>query len=736
MSATRVRACAPFVTGSTAILALIFAAGAGCSGEVGGPMAPTGGGNTGQPAPGGMPVAMPGMGMTPTGMMGTGETMPKPIGGGQQTPGGSETPTAASCSADATVPLAAGAPPPAYTAECGSCHGDTASGKLYYPSLRTNLTLDYVTATVRAGKVSDKTTITTVEGKTVPARMPVFSLGRLSDAEVMAIFKYISTPLDPNATAASEKVPFCLSRPEASWSDAQVTEAYQRGLTAWRKAGEVDGLACVSCHGADGMEFAALGFADAQLYRRAFTHASQAVVEDVIDMVHALRARFHISAPPNPATTRVFQPGGEVLPGNSNVERDKAFGVYMRDTLKLRLMGAPINSIADSDQAWKELAGINLRQMRVGIPFNHYTEDIFNNAGATPTCTDFHACDDHGTMADWITDAPVLTGGAMGAVLAAHDQYLANPTLDNLKAVLAASPSDNTSWFKNKYLSVQIANWLFRQQAGGMPMLDALPPTPFPVENGHLYNAIWMVGANLRDFEHNVGAALPIGGGKFSVPPETLKGLTRNVASEQLQRMIVPWFWLGFTFDPSTLNVQADYVAEGDEYFTQQTFLDNGAYPLHAAFIVSKRSVSIMAYQTLPRAPNVFPFSHPDLGRYPVTPMTMRAGYFPELTNFAEEKNFNTVNPYQLKYMPTDADQKAVYETYTANMYRMFLWRLISELQQTPSIWNPTILTGKIKKMEIFLTLPEVAAQNGAQDTALIAQARDLVAKATVNGQK
>ena len=132
-------------------------------------------------------------------------------------------------------------------------------------------------------------------------------------------------------------------------------------------------------------------------------------------------------------------------------------------------------------------------------------------------------------------------------------------------------------------------------------------------------------------------------------------------------------------------------------------------------------------------SPNVFPFSHPDLGRYPVTPMTMRAGYFPELTNFAEEKNFNTINPYQLKYMPTEPQQKALYQTYTANMYRMFLWRLVSELQQTPSLWNPAILTGKIKKMEIFLMLPEVATQNSAQDTALIAQARDLVAKATVN---
>jgi hypothetical protein len=66
-------------------------------------------------------------------------------------------------------------------------------------------------------------------------------------------------------------------------------------------------------------------------------------------------------------------------------------------------------------------------------------------------------------------------------------------------------------------------------------------------------------------------------------------------------------------------------------------------------------------------------------------------------------------------------------------MYRMFMWMLIGELQQTPSIWNPAILGGKINKAEIFLKLPEVAAVNGAQDTAMIAQARTLVAAAAVN---
>jgi hypothetical protein len=86
-------------------------------------------------------------------------------------------------------------------------------------------------------------------------------------------------------------------------------------------------------------------------------------------------------------------------------------------------------------------------------------------------------------------------------------------------------------------------------------------------------------------------------------------------------------------------------------------------------------------------------------------------------------------------YMPSDnATHKTLYETYTANMYRMFLWQLVSELQTTPSLWNPTIMKGKIAKAQIFLTLPDVAGTNGTQDTALIAQVNQLIASAKVNG--
>lgn len=655
----------------------------------------------------------------PSGAAGVGDLTPTTgaagVGGIQPT---------ASCDTQAT-----GTAPPSYVTSCSSCHGMTASGRGGYPSLRGQMTLAEFTAVVRGGRTSASLKFTTSQGKSIQARMPAFSQAHLSDGDIATIYAYRSLPANEEAQATAT---YCLSRPEASWSKEQVDEAYTRGLKAWRTAGEVDQAACSHCHAADAMDLAFIGYTDGAIYRRAFNHVSQPVVDDVIDMVHALRARFNITQPPDPIKFRPFQPGGEVLPGKNAQERDKSFGLELKKVTPT-LMGAPINDAASAHKAWDELAAVNLRTLKVGIPMNRYTEDLYNNDDKDVPCADIHGCDDHGSIADWITDVPVMTAATAENLHKVQDVYLANPTLENLKKVIVAAPRDDVMWFKQKFLATQVGNWLFRQQAGGDTLLTKLPETPFPVENGVLFNSIWMMAANMRDFIHNVGATLPAGGGKFSVPKDTLPGLTRNNASEQLQRVIVPWFWLGFTFDPSTMNVQPDYVAEGDEYFTQQTFLDSGSSPIHGAFIVSKRSIEMMKYETLPRSPNVFPFYHPDMGRFPVTPMTMRSGYFPVVTNFAEEKNFNTINNYQIKYTPTETEHKALYQTYAANQWRMFIWVLVDELQKTPQVWNPNILLGKIKKAELFLTQADVAAINGAKDVALISMARDLVGKATVS---
>jgi len=172
--------------------------------------------------------------------------------------------------------------------------------------------------------------------------------------------------------------------------------------------------------------------------------------------------------------------------------------------------------------------------------------------------------------------------------------------------------------------------------------------------------------------------------------------------------------------------VQADYVAEGDEYFTQETFLDNGSYPIHGAFIRQQaqrggdgvRHAAAIAQ----RLSLLF------------TPIWAASGdahdharrLLPGADQLRRGKNFNTVNPYQLNTCD-GAGARRCYQRHR-HMYRMFLWTLIDELQRRPPSGNPTILNGKIKRWRSS-DVPEVAAQNGAPDSALIAQARDLVGK-------
>src|SRR5450432_3933221 len=170
-------------------------------------------------------------------------TIPSTGGAGAgSTPIGPITPVAVSCDKASTP----GAAPTAFVSECSSCHGMTADGRNGYPTLRrADMTLAEMTAIVRTGKTSATLNTTTAQGKNIPLKMPAFSMARISDGEIAAIFAYRGTP-----TAANAPVPatYCLTRPEATWTTDQVTEAYTRGLKAWRTAGDVDQNACVSCH--------------------------------------------------------------------------------------------------------------------------------------------------------------------------------------------------------------------------------------------------------------------------------------------------------------------------------------------------------------------------------------------------------------------------------------------------------------------------------------------------------
>jgi len=150
--------------------------------------------------------------------------------------------------------------------------------------------------------------------------------------------------------------------------------------------------------------------------------------------------------------------------------------------------------------------------------------------------------------------------------------------------MLLAAPRDDVMWFKNKYLQCRL-QFLVPPRAGGMPMLDSLPPTPFPIDGRHAYNRFgW--SAPTCATSSTTSAPLADRGGKFSVPAETLARLTRNNASGSLQRTIVPWFWLA-QLRPQHHERRKRTTCRRRRVLHAGTFLDSGSSPIHSAFIVS-----------------------------------------------------------------------------------------------------------------------------------------------------
>lgn len=123
------------------------------------------------------------------------------------------------------------------------------------------------------------------------------------------------------------------------------------------------------------------------------------------------------------------------------------------------------------------------------------------------------------------------------------------------------------------------------------------------------------------------------------------------------------------------------------------------------------------------------PFEHPDLGKSACTTVDLRSGYYPQLCNFAEGKNWFAESKYQIAYTPKDAPRKAIYQLLGGNIYRLFLWGLIDKLQEDNWMCDTKMQGYRINYAKSFLQQPEIAAVYGAQDQAMFSTLDGLMAK-------
>lgn len=340
------------------------------------------------------------------------------IGGATLDPNLFWPPTGQDCeaklNAGGNVPVMA---PQAFLDECAGCHGPDAKGRGVYPNILGARDLSAFFTTVRGGKVGAQ------------AEMPAFKNLWVGDNDLRRIYGFLTgSPVEETRSCT----------PVPTMSPADIAQANTAGLAAWRKFdgktdpnGIISNVACAQCHAPDPLDIAYYGFTDGDILRRGTLHLTAADISSIVDMVHGMRTQYKIGRR-DPLVVRPFQPGGALIAGHSIAERDAAFLQQLVD-MKLLVATRPIASAADANQAMGEVWQIDRHMLPIPIPFDRYVEDqFFNPPGYVSNCVDdIDACDDHGSIADWIPVAPHIPN-SFTQFFAAEDQYLANPNVKNL----------------------------------------------------------------------------------------------------------------------------------------------------------------------------------------------------------------------------------------------------------------------------------------------------------------
>lgn len=640
-----------------------------------------------------------------------------------------------------TVPTS---PPQAYLDECAGCHGPTATGRqgYPYPAIAGPRPFAAFQTTVRGGIVAP-----TME-------MPFFKPTWLDDDDLNRIYAWLT-----QSPIVETKV--CTPLPVMSASDIAAAET--AGMTTWRTPdGKVDpagiktNVACVQCHAPDPLDIAYFGFPDGDILRRGLQHLPGAQIANIVDMVHALRTQYSIGRR-DPMAVRPFQPGGGMLAGSSIVDRDATFGQELVSA-GYAIATKPINSAADADAAITEIWAIDRHSLRIPVPFNRYAEDLFHNPdGYVSDCTaDIDACDDHGSIADWISVAPHIQSNPT-SFYATADAYLSNPT-DATEASLQYAAGGGTmpgtyaygtaDFDTNKYQSLVLANYCIRLEVSGQTGCYDKGVAPFPN-----MAAPWDIGGEINLYGTGyelwptcdttwqgcdaAPANLP------AWPTHLLADITPGATlSSNFSRLRHTWMTLWWThFDP-TLLVTGDPTAQKDEYFTRSLFWSNdndwvfdgsppsAAHPTYAIF---------SAYEVLMH--NVATLENPSMAScslwpatdFPCTAVDVRSGYYPDVINFAEQnqpgnpESDNNVH-YQTLFEPTDAARRPTYQLLTANLYRVFFWKLIGALQQDNWMCDPSLETLRITRAQEFLTQAETQQSNAAQDKVMFDTLSSLMA--------
>jgi hypothetical protein len=512
--------------------------------------------------------------------------------------------------------------------------------------------------------------------------------------------------------------------PDAPLAPDELEAAHADGLAAWRFPGERG--ACAGCHGPDAYDLARVGYADADIVRRALDHVTPAQADAIVAYVHAIRQQHALTALLHPAEFRPLQPtheafvevtpGLEVTDGQAQDERDEAFMNHLVDDRGLLWATGTIDSLAAAHQAHDELAAIDLTTLKIGVPFDHLSEDG-------------HWGDQHLSVFEWypfMASRPLP--GMEDAWYAAVDGYLAAPSTTTLWAYYDAIDTmtdceDDLAldddpdhyrracdWMRLKWKSLQVFTHMLRSDQLAYP--DPLAGLAGPAEaNIHAVVRripIWEAGDFLRiqplmrpeqtacfaDDSDPCTLLPPVVDATVHSDPTYAEARIKQ--SEVFQQS---WFVMSFLRDPALLTAGESFATFVGDYL-ESVLLSH--YDVHHAFIVAQMAVH--------KSLAVEWFDAPGYREGTGKIASVRTFSFKQLRD-----NFSP---------PPDGDpRRATHARMFANFARMWIFLVEEDLRVTSEIYDRPEVLRAVRFMRTWIEQLEGAEDPAINDLVLAIEA-------------
>jgi len=507
--------------------------------------------------------------------------------------------------------------------------------------------------------------------------------------------------------------------PEKALDPAELDAALKEGLEAFRFPGERG--ACVGCHAPDGYDLAKVGYSDANIRRRALGHVDDQKAESLVKYVHALRQKYGMKTLLHPARYRPEQPafeafeattpGLEVTDPKAQEERDALFMQSLTDEKKLLWATGRVDSLAKAKQAYDELHAIDLGALRLGIPFDHLSEDGFYG-------------EPHLSVFEWYPDIPTAASpGQEDAWRALMDEYLANPTDEALWAYFDAidthtrCDADLSSggdpnhygraceWMRLKYKSLQVVQHMLRHETVKYP--DVLVDRAGTMQENldlviHRY-PIWEAGDVLRVAPLQrppETACFAMSSWPCTLlPPDIDATIHQSPTYEQarIKQSEVfqqSWFVMSWARDPALLHESHNYATFIGDYLESVLL---ARYDVHHAFVLAKTAVEKSAASAWRDAEGF----RNGTGKI----ASVRTLSFKQLRS-------------SLSRPPSDDPRRATYDRMLANFARMWIYLIEDDLKQSGEIYDRDEVLYGVRYMRTWIA--ELEGQEDATINAAV----------------